>query len=99
MTKIQDSDSKATSQNYRNNFPILRFADILLVYAEALNKQNNGPTPAAIAAVDRVRARSGLPGLTGATTFDTFLKAVQDERFKELAGEGHRLVDPVEVSG
>jgi hypothetical protein len=93
MTKIQDSDPKTTPQNHRNNWPIIRYADILLVYAEALNKQNNGPTPAAFDAINSVRTRAGLPGLTGANTYDTFLKAVQDERFKELAGEGHRLVD------
>ena len=34
-----------------------------------------------------------MPGLSGSYTYDTFLKAIQEERFKELAGEGHRLVD------
>ena len=93
MTKIQDSDPTTTPQQHKNNFPMLRFADILLVYAEAVNKQNNGPTAAAFDAINDVRARAGLPGLSGSYTYDTFLKAVQDERFKELAGEGHRLVD------
>ena len=93
MTKFQDSDLTTTPQNHKNNWPIIRFADVLLVYAEALNKQNNGPTPAAFDAINRVRARAGLSGLSDSYTYDTFLKAIQDERFKELAGEGHRLWD------
>jgi hypothetical protein len=34
-----------------------------------------------------------VPDLSGTYTLETFLNAVQDERFKELAGEVHRLVD------
>jgi len=93
MTKFQDSDRTTGPYSFKNNWIFLRFADMLLIYAEALNKQNNGPTPAAFDAINRVRNRAGLPDLTGADTYDTFLKAVQDERFHELAGEGHRLVD------
>lgn len=93
MTKFHDPDYSHTVGQFANNWPFLRFADILLIYAEALNKQNNGPTPAAFAAINRVRARAGLSGLNGTYTYDAFLKAIQDERFKELAGEGHRLVD------
>ncbi len=93
MTKLQDSDRTTTPQNHKNNWPFIRFADVLLIYAEALNKQNNGPTPAAFDAINRVRNRAGLADLSGTYTHDTFLKAIQDERFKELAGEGHRLVD------
>jgi len=39
------------------NFPLLRFSDVLLMYAEAENAVN-GPTPAAIAAVNKVRRRA-----------------------------------------
>jgi len=93
MTKFQDSDRTTLVQNHKNNFPFIRFADVLLIYAEALNKQNNGSTPEALAALNRVRDRAGLTGLTGPYNHDEFLQIIQDERFKELAGEGHRLVD------
>ena len=93
MTKFQDTDRTTTPQKHNNNWSFIRFADVLLTYAEALNKQNNGPTAEALTAINRVRSRAGLPDLVGSFTYDTFLKTIQDERFKELAGEGHRLVD------
>lgn len=40
------------------NFPILRFSDVLLMFAEAENEINNGPTQAAIDAVNLVRRRA-----------------------------------------
>ena len=44
--------------NAKVNFPIIRYADVLLLYAEALNEANNGPTPEAYAAINLVRARA-----------------------------------------
>ncbi|HYW36255.1 MAG TPA: RagB/SusD family nutrient uptake outer membrane protein, partial [Balneolaceae bacterium] len=38
--------------------PVLRYSDVLLTYAEALNEANNGPTPAAYQAINKVRARA-----------------------------------------
>ena len=92
MTKFQDNDL-STPHNHNNNWPFIRFADVLLILAEALNKQNNGSTPEALEALNRVRNRAGLPNLTGSYTHDEFLDIIKDERFKELAGEGHRLLD------
>jgi hypothetical protein len=40
------------------NFPILRFADILLVYVEALNYINNGPTAEACEYINMIRERA-----------------------------------------
>ncbi|TZF83880.1 RagB/SusD family nutrient uptake outer membrane protein [Pedobacter sp. BS3] len=46
------------NKNYTpTNFQILRYADVLLMYAEAENEVNGGPTPEAIAAVNDVRRR------------------------------------------
>ncbi|HEY0668659.1 MAG TPA: RagB/SusD family nutrient uptake outer membrane protein [Sphingobacteriaceae bacterium] len=62
------------------NFPILRFSDVLLMYAEAETEINNGPTPAAIEAVNKVRRRAWSTGVktitvtnggTGYTTVPT----------------------------
>lgn len=77
-----------------NNYRYLRYADVLLLYAEALNGANQ--TAAAYEWVDMVRARAGLaalsvlrPGLTA----DAFLEQLKHERITELSGEGHRWED------
>ncbi len=76
------------------NFRVIRFADVLLMYAEALN--GSGRTAEAYASVDKVRERSGLrklsvalPGLTQAQ----FLKQLEHERITELTGESLRWND------
>jgi hypothetical protein len=74
-----------------NDWPILRLADVLLMYAEALN--NNGKTAQAIPLINRVRTRAGLASkpLT-LSTADTQL-AIEQERRVELCFEGHRWHD------
>ena len=79
-----------------NNYRYLRYADILLLYAEALNA--NGQTEQAYQNVDRVRERAGLlplstvmPGLSG----QAFLDQLKHERVTELSCEGHRWEDLV----
>lgn len=79
------------------NFPLLRYSDVLLMYAEALNEYNNGPTPAATSALKQVRTRAYgndeskigvLP-----TSYQDFRKAIIEERKLELAFEGLRRTD------
>lgn len=77
-----------------NNYRLIRYADVLLMYAEALN--GTGNTAQAYTYVDRVRQRAGLaplstimPGLSQ----DAFLQALKHERITELAGEGWRYAD------
>lgn len=84
------------------NWYVLRYADVLLLYAEALNEWKGGPTTDAYAAINKVRKR----GYTKADgTFDknyalpegldqtAFREAVRKERAYELAFEGHRRLD------
>lgn len=70
------------------NSPIIRYSDILLVYAEA-----NGPNTEGYNAVNRVRSRAGLGDLTPGLSVEDFRKAVVEERALELAFEGDRLFD------
>ncbi|HEX6533971.1 MAG TPA: RagB/SusD family nutrient uptake outer membrane protein [Gemmatimonadaceae bacterium] len=78
------------------NFPVLRFAEILLMRAEALNEL--GRTSEAEEPLNRVRRRAGLPDLTGLSQ-DAFRTAVLHERRMELAFEGKRWFDLVRVNG
>jgi hypothetical protein len=73
------------------NWPVYRFAEVLLFFAEAENEAN-GPTAAAYTAINRVRTRAGLPALAGLTQA-TFRDAVRQERSWELAFESKRLFD------
>ncbi len=88
------------------NFQILRYADVLLMLAEAENEVNNGPNLTAVNALNEVRRRGYgklLPGATNPGNADypnaislnrgDFLKVVQDERARELCFEGLRKSD------
>ncbi len=79
------------------NFPILRYADVLLMLAEAENEVN-GPTNA-LQYLNLVRTRAGLsaylPTNNAVNTQDGFRKSIQDERYKELAYECLRTMDLV----
>lgn len=81
------------------NFPLFRYADVLLMYAEAANEANGGPTAQAYEALNQVRQRarynqsdSVLPDLSGLTQ-SGFRDAVLQERHWELVGEGKRWFD------
>lgn len=50
------------------NRRVIRFADVLLMYAEALNEQRAKFSPEARDAVNRVRSRVGLPGIAAMKT-------------------------------
>lgn len=76
------------------NFPLTRFADVLLIYAEAQTRADGSPNADAYSAINRVRTRAGLGNLSGLSGQD-FLEAVLDERKRELCYEGHRWADLV----
>ena len=75
------------------NFQCIRYAEVLLMYAEALTQGASGTAGSAAQAVNIVRARAGLPLLSGVT-----LDQVMDEKFAELAMEwGTRFFDMVRL--
>lgn len=83
-----------------NNYRILRYADVLLLQAEA-TLQSNGSTATAIGFINQVRARARAMG-AGANPADfstaesnktTIMQWIMDERLRELAGEGQRWFD------
>jgi hypothetical protein len=77
---------------------VLRYADVLLMYAEALNEQNEFNVAAAVPYVNRVRTRAGFSGaalLSPTLTQAQLRLAIEKERRIELNMEGHRWFDLV----
>lgn len=75
-----------------NNWIVLRYADVLLMYAEAVNEGGTPTAGSAEAALNLVRKRAGIPTVTGlaqANMRDT----LHTERLRELMFEGHRWFD------
>ena len=86
-----------TVLNVGYNWVMIRFSDVLLMYAEAVNEINGGPTAEAIAAFEEVRKRgyAGNTGLIGTTPTDKagFFDAIVNERYLEFGNEGIRKYD------
>ena len=83
------------------NYPLFRFSEVLLIYAEAINEVS-GPDAASIEAFNRVRIRADLSewpnvndleGNPYPNTKDGFRSAIRQERRWELCFEGKRLFD------
>ncbi|HTJ10543.1 MAG TPA: RagB/SusD family nutrient uptake outer membrane protein [Dinghuibacter sp.] len=78
----------AGAQLYDNNFPIYRYADVLLLMAEAKAKLGQDPSPE----INLIRARaygSSYPVYTNGTP-DANLQAILGEYLREFIGEGKR---------
>ena len=98
---LLEDTTRPDQNNTGINFPIIRYADVLLMYAEASNEVNNGPTALGIAALNEVRNRAGLANIEDATNGnpsalggrDSFFNELLDERMRELCFEGLRKMD------
>ncbi|WP_299549864.1 RagB/SusD family nutrient uptake outer membrane protein [Seonamhaeicola sp.] len=79
------------------NFIVLRYADALLMLAEALNEVSYDPSGLAFTYLNQIRQRAGLADLTNIHLPDqeSFRMAVSNERRWELATENHRWFDLV----
>ncbi|PIB30415.1 hypothetical protein BFP77_04580 [Maribacter sp. 4U21] len=75
-----------------NNKRIIRFADVLLMHAEAENEAN-GPNADAYASINRVRARVNMPPIPEGLSKEDFRQRVRDERVLELCNESQRPLD------
>lgn len=90
-------NSSSSAQNFAINWPLLRFADVLLMYAEADNEVNGAPSTDAINALKEVQKRAyvGYETAIPATPTDKagFFTALVKERLLEFGGEGIRKYD------
>lgn len=95
--KYQNSDGQKVDEfDWRSgiNERLLRYADILLMYAECLNETGN--TAGAYTYIQIVRDRVGLPNLATAKpnlTKEQMREQIGHERFLEFPLEGHRFDD------
>ncbi len=85
LKAVDPGDGSAT-------FTVLRYADVLLMYAEALNEQ--GKTGEAFQYINAVRTRAGLSNLSGLSK-EALSLAMEKERRVEFLHEGHRWFDLV----
>ncbi|TDW97273.1 RagB/SusD family nutrient uptake outer membrane protein [Dinghuibacter silviterrae] len=70
----------------------IRYAEILLDYAEAQNEAS-GPDATVYSAINQIRTRAGMPNLPAGLTQSEMRTAVWNERQVELAFEEHRFYD------
>jgi hypothetical protein len=75
------------------NVIALRFAEILLSYAEAQNEVNGGPDATVYAAINKVRNRAGQLDLPGGLDYLEMQRRIRNERRVELAFENKRYFD------
>ena len=107
-SKLWDESATTGPQSTTNtgiNFPYMRYADVLLMYAEAENELEGEPTPKAKEALRQVRERAfrGAPNaaemvddyIDAAKTKEAFFDLIVDERAWEFAGESSRWKDLV----
>ena len=91
--------SKTISPEYNTspaNFVVYRYADVLLMQAEALNEM--GLTADAATPLNIVRRRAGLPAI-GTISQEQMREVIIHERRMELAFEGHRWFDLIRLQG
>jgi hypothetical protein len=89
-------DKQAIDDDSRSeiNYTVYRYADVLLMYAEASNRAEGGPNILALNSLNAIRDRADLPPVT-TTSPDEFEKAVWAERYFELAFEGKMWFDMI----
>ena len=91
---VYEKQMSAKSLYTTINFPILRYADVLLMYAEAINEYAGAPDDQAKDAIREIRKRAGVKtdeSLLG--DYRSFRDLVRNERGRELAFEGLRKWD------
>lgn len=90
-------NAPATNNETSADFPVLRCAEVMLMYAEAANELSASPAQDALDALNAVRVNANLPEktLTELSTKELFRQAVYKERRLELALECDRWFDIV----
>ncbi|SHE44249.1 RagB/SusD family nutrient uptake outer membrane protein [Dysgonomonas macrotermitis] len=80
------------------NIPLLRYSDVLLMYAEAQNYLSGNPTEAAKNALKQVRERAGIGSMAIPSDQQGFEDAIVQERKWEFAGEFNLRTDLIRMN-
>ena len=90
-----DSYTPQTQSDWANNLPVIRYTDVLMMYAETLNEIGYEGNGEALNILNQVRSRAGLSALTAADlpNKESFRNAIVKERRVEFAFEGLRWMD------
>jgi hypothetical protein len=102
FSKYRDNQWTDQSNNSRVNWIITRYADVLLMQSEAMNRINPAD-PAKFNGINAVRARAGLSSaaqqlnFVNTPTSDAFITALLNERAWEFCMEGHRRWDLIRL--
>ncbi|MBP3714726.1 MAG: RagB/SusD family nutrient uptake outer membrane protein [Bacteroidales bacterium] len=90
---VPTGTANALYGNVPQNFPLIRLADVILMYAEAENEANSSPSNNVYDAINAVRARAGMPNLPTGLNQAQMRERIRHERMVELCGEGKRYSD------
>jgi len=102
VSKFKDPKWVAGTNNSRVNWIVLRYADVLMMQSEAMNKVNPAD-PAKFNGLNAVRARAGLTlptqqlSLANTPTSAAFVDSLVKDRSRELCIEGHRRWDLIRL--
>lgn len=102
MESAQTGKTSYSAQGYP--YPIMRLADLYLLYVEALNEAKDTPDPDVFKYLDKIRNRAGLKGVKESWTMHSISPEkiqtkegmrdiIRRERLIELSLEGHRFWD------
>jgi len=98
LMKFRDFTSPLDGSRSDFDWPFIRYAEVVLIYAEAANEVSNGPTSDAITQVELLNTRNNSTKVsdlakTTPWTLESFRSYILEERAKEFAGEGIRRFD------
>jgi hypothetical protein len=92
LLKMVDTSKYGAAGNADNDWIFIRYAEVLLNYAEAKNEAT-GPEQSVYDAINQVRARAGQPPLAAGFTQAELRDKIRNERRVELSFEEHRFFD------
>ena len=90
--KFFDAEANLSTATSGLNYPLIRYAEVLLIYAEAQNEAEGIPSTEAYSCINQIRERADLDDLNNLSQ-EEFRKAVWRERYHELAFENKLWFD------